>query len=108
MRCASSTTPTRRSGSPEVRTTDRCGAPSGPCDSLMQLLTTRDVMKLRACGEQSARDAIRDAAGGSPSTVPSGVRGRPSLGVLVEAYAAWAGVDVETVLAALGLAPSTG
>lgn len=64
----------------------------------MQDLTTPDVMRLRSCGERAARNALR-AAGAVP--VHCGEGHRPPLRVSLDAYAAWAGVDVPTLLAAL-------
>ena len=64
----------------------------------MQYLTTRDVMRLRACSARSAQYALR-SAGAVP--VHRGERHRPPLRVSLDAYAAWAGVDVPTLLAAL-------
>lgn len=64
----------------------------------MQDLTTPDVMRLRACSERAARNALR-AAGAVP--VHRGERHRPPLRVSLDAYAAWAGVEVATLLQAL-------
>jgi hypothetical protein len=66
----------------------------------MQHLTTHDVQRLRACSERAARDAIH-AACPRPVHVRRGGRGRPVLAAPLDAYAAWAGVDVPTLLAAL-------
>jgi hypothetical protein len=64
-------------------------------------LTTHDVRRLRACSEQAARDALHAACPDGPVYVRRGGRGRPVLAAPVDVYAAWAGVDVPTLLAAL-------
>ena len=64
-------------------------------------LTTHDVRRLRGCGEQAARDALHAACPDGPVYVRRGGRGRPVLAAPLDAYAAWAGVDVATLLQAL-------
>jgi hypothetical protein len=66
----------------------------------MEYLTTPDVMRLRACSERAAQYAIH-AACPRPVRMRRGGRGRPVLAAPLDAYAAWAGVDVPTLLAAL-------
>lgn len=64
-------------------------------------LTTHDVQRLRGCSERAARDALHAACPDGPVYVRRGGRGRPVLAAPLDAYAAWAGVEVATLLQAL-------